>query len=75
MAALGGGRLGAALGAARVTTGTRLLDTGCGAGLLARRASLRGALVSALEASAGPLAMARPGPGRPPTPRPRPACQ
>lgn len=34
---------GAALAAARVTSGTRLLDAGCGAGLLALLASLRGA--------------------------------
>ena len=39
---------GAALDAAGVTFGTRLLDAGCGAGLLALLASLRGARVSAL---------------------------
>jgi hypothetical protein len=33
---------GAALDAARVTSGTRLLDAGCGAGLLALLDSLRG---------------------------------
>ena len=50
---------GAALDAARVTAGTRLLDAGCGAGLLALLASLRGASVTALDASAGLLAIAR----------------
>jgi len=50
---------GAALDAARVTRGTRLLDAGCGAGLLALLASLRGARVTALDASAGLLAVAR----------------
>ncbi len=50
---------GAALDAARVTEGTRLLDAGCGAGLLALLASFRGALVAALDASPGLLAIAR----------------
>jgi SAM-dependent methyltransferase len=50
---------GAALDAARVTAGTRLLDAGCGAGLLALLASLRGARVTALDASAGLLAIVR----------------
>lgn len=50
---------GAALDAARVTTGTRLLDAGCGAGLLTLLASLRGAEVTAFDASAGLLAIAR----------------
>ena len=50
---------GAALDAARVTAGTRLLDAGCGAGLLALLASLRGAQVTALDASPGLLAIAR----------------
>ncbi len=50
---------GAALDAGRVTTGTRLLDAGCGAGLLALLANLRGAQVSALDASPGLLAIAR----------------
>jgi SAM-dependent methyltransferase len=49
----------AVLDAARVTRGTRLLDAGCGAGLLALLASLRGAQVSALDASPGLLAIAR----------------
>lgn len=49
----------AALDAARVTSGTRLLDAGCGAGLLALLASLRGAQVCALDASPGLLAIAR----------------
>jgi SAM-dependent methyltransferase len=50
---------GAALDAARVTSGTRLLDAGCGAGLLSLLASLRGAQVTALDASPGLLAIAR----------------
>ncbi len=50
---------GAALDAARVTSGTHLLDAGCGAGLLALLASLRGAQVTALDASPGLLAIAR----------------
>jgi SAM-dependent methyltransferase len=49
----------AVLDAARVTRGTRVLDAGCGAGLLALLASLRGAQVSAFDASAGLLAIAR----------------
>jgi SAM-dependent methyltransferase len=50
---------GAALDAARVTAGTRLLDAGCGAGLLALLASLRGAQVTALDASPALVAIAR----------------
>jgi len=50
---------GAALDAARVSPGTRLLDAGCGAGLLTLLASLRGARVTALDASAALLAIAR----------------
>lgn len=50
---------GAVLDAARVTPGTRLLDAGCGAGLLALLAALRGAQVSALDASAALLAIVR----------------
>jgi SAM-dependent methyltransferase len=50
---------GAVLDAARVTRGTRLLDAGCGAGLLALLASLRGARVSALDASAALLEIVR----------------
>jgi SAM-dependent methyltransferase len=50
---------GAALDAAHVTPGTRLLDAGCGAGLLALLASLRGARVTALDASPALLAIAR----------------
>jgi SAM-dependent methyltransferase len=50
---------GAALDAANVTAGTRLLDVGCGTGLLALLASLRGAKVAALDASAALLAIAR----------------
>ena len=43
--------LGAALDAAHVTAGTRLLDAGCGAGLLTLLAHLRGAQVTALDAA------------------------
>jgi SAM-dependent methyltransferase len=50
---------GAVLDAARVTRGTRTLDAGCGAGLLALLASFRGARVSALDASAALLEIAR----------------
>jgi SAM-dependent methyltransferase len=50
---------GAALDAARVTSGIRLLDAGCGAGLLALLAHLRGARVAAVDASPGLLAVAR----------------
>jgi SAM-dependent methyltransferase len=50
---------GAALDAAHVTAGTRLLDAGCGAGLLALLASLRGARVTAVDASPALLAVAR----------------
>ncbi len=50
---------GAALDAARATVGTRLLDAGCGAGLLALLARFRGAQVAALDASPGLLAIAR----------------
>lgn len=50
---------GAVLDAAHVTSNTRLLDAGCGAGLLALLAGLRGARVSALDAAAGQLAVAR----------------
>jgi len=50
---------GATLDAARVTAGTRMLDAGCGAGLLALLASFRGAEVSALDASPNLLAIAR----------------
>jgi SAM-dependent methyltransferase len=50
---------GAVLDAARVTSGTRLLDAGCGAGLLALLATLRGAEVSAFDASEALLAVAR----------------
>lgn len=50
---------GAALDAAHVTSGTRLLDAGCGAGLLALLASLRGAEVSAIDAAGSLLEIAR----------------
>jgi len=50
---------GAVLDAAHVTAGTRLLDAGCGAGLLAVLASLRGAQVIAFDASAPLLAIVR----------------
>jgi SAM-dependent methyltransferase len=51
--------MGAALDAAHVTSGTRLLDAGCGAGLLALLAHLRGAHVTALDAAPTLLAVAR----------------
>jgi SAM-dependent methyltransferase len=51
--------LGAALDAAHVTAGTRLLDAGCGAGLLALLAHLRGAQVTALDAAPTLLSVAR----------------
>ena len=50
---------GAVLDAAHVAPGTRVLDAGCGAGLLALLASLRGAQVAALDASPDLLAIAR----------------
>ena len=50
---------GAALDAALVTTGTRVLDAGCGAGLAAVLAHLRGAEVSAIDASVDLLEIAR----------------
>lgn len=49
---------GATLDAARVTSGTRLIDFGCRAGLLALLACLCGAQVAALDASPVPLAIA-----------------
>ena len=49
----------AALDAARVTAGTRLLDAGCGAGLLALLASFRGAQVAALDAATAVVPIAR----------------
>lgn len=42
-----------------VTTGTRLLDVGCGAGLALQLAHKRGATVSGFDASTGMLAVAR----------------
>jgi SAM-dependent methyltransferase len=51
--------LGAALDAAHVTAGTRLLDAGCGAGLLALLAHLRGAQVTALDAAPALLTVVR----------------
>lgn len=51
--------MGAALDAAHVTASTRLLDAGCGAGLLALLAHLRGAHVTAFDASPSLLAVAR----------------
>lgn len=50
---------GAVLDAARVTPGTHLLDAGCGAGLLSLLGRLRGAKVTALDASAALLAIVR----------------
>ncbi|MEO6040576.1 MAG: class I SAM-dependent methyltransferase [Croceibacterium sp.] len=49
----------AALDAARVTKGTRLLDAGCGAGLLALLGRLRGAEVTAIDAAPGMVEVAR----------------
>jgi SAM-dependent methyltransferase len=49
----------AALGAARVGAGTRVLDIGCGAGLALVVAHERGATVSGLDAAEGLLAVAR----------------
>jgi SAM-dependent methyltransferase len=51
--------MGAALDAAHVTRDTRLLDAGCGAGLAAVLASLRGATVTGFDASPALLAVAR----------------
>jgi SAM-dependent methyltransferase len=50
---------GAVLDAARVTRGTRLLDAGCGAGLASLLANLRGAEVSAIDASFALVDVAR----------------
>ena len=50
---------GAALDAALVTAGTRLLDAGCGAGLLTLLASLRGAAIAAVDAAPELLAITR----------------
>jgi ubiquinone/menaquinone biosynthesis C-methylase UbiE len=50
---------GAVLDAAHVTSGRRLLDAGCGAGLLALLARLRGAEVAGLDASPALLEIAR----------------
>lgn len=47
------------LDAAHVTSGTRLFDAGCGAGLLSVLASLRGAHVTALDASEALVEIAR----------------
>jgi SAM-dependent methyltransferase len=50
---------GAVLDAARVMPGVRLLDAGCGSGLLGLLAGLRGAKVTGFDASAELLAIAR----------------
>jgi SAM-dependent methyltransferase len=50
---------GAVLDAAHVTSGTHLFDAGCGAGLLSLLASLRGAHVTALDASAALVEIAQ----------------
>ena len=50
---------GAVLDAARVTSGTRFLDAGCGAGLASLLATLRGAKVSAFDASTELIAIAQ----------------
>jgi SAM-dependent methyltransferase len=49
----------AALDAAHVTSGTRLLDAGCGTGIVGVLARLRGAEVSGLDASPALIAIAR----------------
>ena len=51
--------IGAALDAAHVKPGVRLLDAGCGAGLLGLLAFLRGAKVSGVDAAPALLAIAR----------------
>jgi len=50
---------GAALDAARITAETRVLDAGCGTGLLSVLASLRGAEVTAIDAAEGMIEVAR----------------
>lgn len=50
---------GATLDAAQVGSGTRLLDAGCGSGLLALLAHLRGARVTGLDASTPLIKVAR----------------
>jgi SAM-dependent methyltransferase len=49
----------AVLAATSVTAGTRLLDAGCGSGLLLELAAARGAIVTGLDVSPGLLAAAR----------------
>jgi SAM-dependent methyltransferase len=49
----------AVLTATSVTAGTRLLDAGCGSGLLLELAAARGATVTGLDVSPGLLAVAR----------------
>ena len=49
----------AVLAATAVTAGTRLLDAGCGSGLLLALAAARGATVTGLDVSPGLLAAAR----------------
>jgi SAM-dependent methyltransferase len=49
----------AAFEAAKVTKGTRLLDTGCGAGLALQVAAKRGARVSGIDAAQALVAIAR----------------
>jgi SAM-dependent methyltransferase len=49
----------AVLAATSVTAGTRLLDAGCGSGLLLQLAAARGATVTGLDVSPGLLAAAR----------------
>lgn len=49
----------AGLDALGATTGTRLLDAGCGAGLALQLAARRGATVAGFDASAGLLSVAR----------------
>jgi SAM-dependent methyltransferase len=49
----------AVLAATLVTAGTRLLDAGCGSGLLLELAAARGAIVTGLDVSPGLLAAGR----------------
>jgi SAM-dependent methyltransferase len=52
------GLIDAALDAGRVTTGTALLDVGCGSGLALARAAARGARVAGIDIAASLLAIA-----------------
>ena len=65
----------AVIAAARVTDGTRILDVGCGTGMMLELATDRGGIVSGVDISAeapgarrGTRAVRRPSPGRPAAP-------